>query len=75
MSSMAERSQASSMSPLIVSHGEGRPLLLPAKDLRFVAGASQDDLVAVHDFGPRAVPIIAEALTAARLSPLTQSSA
>ena len=44
------------------------------RSLESLAGASQDELLDLHGFGPRAARIIDEALTTARLPPLTQSA-
>lgn len=42
------------------------------ESLESLAGARQDDLLALHGLGPRAVRIITEALATAGLPPLTR---
>jgi hypothetical protein len=44
------------------------------RSLESLTGADQDGLFALHGFGPRVVPIIREALTAAQLPRFTRSA-
>jgi hypothetical protein len=43
------------------------------QSLESLAGVSQDELLGLHGFGPRAARIIDEALITAQLPPLTRS--
>ncbi|WP_254920549.1 DNA-binding protein [Blastococcus mobilis] len=44
------------------------------QSLESLAGVSQDELLGLHGFGPRAARIVDEALSTAQLPPLAQSA-